>query len=796
MAVLPNVVACAAGAFTFSPGMALASDCQACSADSVFDGLSPGQCVCRRGSQDTVGSCAPCISPLMKANNTDAPCAPCAANFEWRNATSCQECPTHATAAAGGVCVCTAPRVRQGQVCQACASDSYLAVATALCVSCPPFSSTRGVANVASMPAVDSCQCDAGYVRGRTLGNASAHCEPCAPGTFVLDGLCTACPAGATSGAASANASACACDASTCKVGLWTAPPTQQCAGECEDAPAACSACLPGSAKAAASGEGNLERCQLCPLHTFESDAGAAECESCHSSRHTLEPGATSPDACECVAGSEDVEGEAACELCLAGHFKAERGDYSCSACAVGSFSEHDGASTCLACTEHSPIRHANTTAHMASNSAHNCTCAAGYFQGASGCEPCAVGSFSDYPGLAACLFCGSTVRNSSALHNTYGLGPAAATSHAHCVACPRFAGQDHAAVSALAPMQQVNDCMCFPGYDSFAASTGCVVCEAFERRLGFNNGSCAFCAAGHVFISGYQPCVPCALTQFESSRVHRLLAINSVNASLRWASSQLDCACELGHFRVDDQCHECALGQYRNDPTAAACAACPLHSFANETATLACRACPPNSFTNATGSVAIAQCVCAAGFEWRAALSTCRPCAPGSFNAVAGGTCAACASGSYSILEAQTACVACAAHEESVLPRASETSCVCAAGSGGPALCFPCAHAFYSPEGSAALRRPACLACPAFKNTTQMGSTVLQECLCVPGHGAVNITDPAAACAPCATGRYAPGGANDACRKCGFGAVTEPALGARAFEQCMCDARIGLRAS
>jgi len=109
---------------------------------------------------------------------------------------------------------------------------------------------------------------------------------------------------------------------------------------------------------------------------------------------------------------------------------------------------------------------------------------------------------------------------------------------------------------------------------------------------------------------------------------------------------------------------------------------------------------------------------------------------------------------------------------------------------------CQPCAHASHSTGGTATSRRPACLACPAFKNTTQMGSTVLQECLCVPGHGAVNITDPAAACAPCATGRYAPGGANDACRKCGFGAVTEPALGARAFEQCMCDARIGLRAS
>ena len=108
---------------------------------------------------------------------------------------------------------------------------------------------------------------------------------------------------------------------------------------------------------------------------------------------------------------------------------------------------------------------------------------------------------------------------------------------------------------------------------------------------------------------------------------------------------------------------------------------------------------------------------------------------------------------------------------------------------------CLVCAHGTFSPGGQANSRRPACLACPDFKNTTQLASTLLEQCLSEPGHGdAANNTDPAAACAPCATGHYAPGGANAPCRRCGFGAVTDPALGARAFEQCMCDARIGLR--
>jgi len=110
---------------------------------------------------------------------------------------------------------------------------------------------------------------------------------------------------------------------------------------------------------------------------------------------------------------------------------------------------------------------------------------------------------------------------------------------------------------------------------------------------------------------------------------------------------------------------------------------------------------------------------------------------------------------------------------------------------------CQPCAHAFHSPGGQDNSRHPACLACPAHKNTTQTASTALSDCLCAPGHGdAANNTSPTAACAPCATGHYAPGGANVPCRRCGFGAVTDPALGARAFEQCMCDARIGLRES
>ena len=75
------------------------------------------------------------------------------------------------------------------------------------------------------------------------------------------------CPPGATSEDASANSRACECDAAACKVGIWL---TQVCASECEDTPEPCDECMPGLAKAAASSEGNLERCEECAMHSFQ----------------------------------------------------------------------------------------------------------------------------------------------------------------------------------------------------------------------------------------------------------------------------------------------------------------------------------------------------------------------------------------------------------------------------------------------------------------------------------------------------------------------------------------------
>ena len=147
--------------------------------------------------------------------------------------------------------MCTAPRVLFDGACVACDVDEFLLEESLECVGCPANSGTQRLPNFNTLPAVDSCLCNAGFVRGGSgTGNASQHCVHCAAGTFERDRACVTCPAGATSEASSVNSSACACDAATCKVGVWRA---QVCAGECEDAPEPCDECLPGSAKSTAS---------------------------------------------------------------------------------------------------------------------------------------------------------------------------------------------------------------------------------------------------------------------------------------------------------------------------------------------------------------------------------------------------------------------------------------------------------------------------------------------------------------------------------------------------------------
>jgi len=731
----------------------------------------------------------------MKAIDSANSCGLCDANFVWLNSTSCASCPLQAISAPGdSACVCLPPLRMTNGTCTACQANSYLPSAGAACLACPAHSSTLGLENTLVVPGVASCLCDAGYVRaGQGAEFTGALCSPCPVATYESNGSCVRCPDQSTSSAASFDPSACGCNASLCMQTVWRG---QICSGECENMPEPCEACLVGKFKSNTSGVGNIEECEFCAQHSYQPASGAETCIACDASRHTQEPGSFTSDACQCVAGMEHIAGVQACRQCKPGHFKTERGDYNCSGCALGTFAPHEASTTCLSCAVFSQIRNANATEHMASQSVQNCTCDMGWYLDASGCVPCAVGSFKDHVSAMACSFCGSTVLGSNMLHNTYGVGLVGAISHSHCQACPLFSGQNHEQVGEMQPMQSRTDCLCFPGHDDFNTEDGCIGCEPHKTKIGFNNDSCAFCADGHAFTSSFQACVPCALLQVDTSRVHSLLVINSINVSLAWATSQYDCACELGHFRLQDQCHECAPGFFRNDPSAHSCTACALNSFASARASLVCKACPAHSFTLSNASDAVESCVCQAGYEWNTTSLQCDACAPGSYGALDGGRCELCSNTTFANESAQVSCDPCGRNEVAVLPRVSAASCVCAAGFGGPGECVACTAGSFSGGGSIALQRPACTICPDFKNTSTTQSTELKQCACIPGHGdGANDANSSAACALCVSGQYSSGGANIACKKCGYGAVTDPPLGAEKFEDCMCDARMGLLA-
>jgi len=774
-----------------------------CHVQSRVANADHSKCLCLPGFyEDQALQCVACAAPTTKAGPGDFACEACAAGTFWHSPSECLPCAANATSEARALaCVCRAPQIMRDGACGACPAGTFLE-RPGLCVSCPADSSTA-VANYESLPAVGSCLCNAGFER-LLAPNGSVRCAACAPDTYESAGACVPCGAGASSAPASSGVGACECNSTTCGVRVWD----EFCAGGCEPALPPCALCEPGHAKALVSASGNTDPCLPCPLHTFQERRGASGCEACHATRNTADRGSFLAGQCLCRGGWEHVPGAGACRACTPGHAKGDLGDYDCSACPIGTFAEEHNETECDRCDTHSPTHDANTTVAIASDSVLDCTCEQGYYgetaaaTGLEQCVPCVLGSFKDAPGFHACDFCGTTIRGSLQFHNSYGHGAAGAVDHGHCRPCPPNSGQEHAQVGPAAPMQSEADCLCMPGFDSFSAA-GCLGCGPHLVRLGFGPGTCAYCAAGHAFITAFQPCQQCVLASAGPGPgpVHVGRVINRLDPALPWATSPDDCACDLGYARQDDLCHACPLGTFRSASTDPECSPCALDFFQNTTASTACHACPPHSFTRSTGSTSVRLCVCVAGYEWDDEQRQCVACLPGHVGRSDGARCEACPDRFFSAAPAQTQCDACGAHEFSLLPRDSPGSCACDPGFGSvvgdvaDAVCSACEHGSFSAGGTEQVQRPECQDCPAFKNTSQPEQLTVGSCVCVAGHGvSLDNTDLESPCTACTSGKYAPGGANVPCVTCGFGTVTEPSLAAAAFDQCMCNARLGLR--
>ena len=130
------------------------------------------------------------------------------------------------------------------------------------------------------------------------------------------------------------------------------------------------------------------------------------------------------------------------------------------------------------------------------------------------------------------------------------------------------------------------------------------------------------------------------------------------------------------------------------------------------------------------------------------------------------------------------------ARHERADAGAPSLDHCICVPGFGdnGAGGCALCPNATFSAGGDEdGNRHPACVDCPAHRNSSR-GSTLITDCLCVPGYGAGP-----GACVPCADGLYSVGGHNNSCTSCGWGAISEPPLAATTFDACLCNAAIGV---
>jgi hypothetical protein len=279
----------------------------------------------------------------------------------------------------------------------------------------------------------------------------------------------------------------------------------------------------------------------------------------------------------------------------------------------------------------------------------------------------------------------------------------------------------------------------------------------------------------------------------------HSGFVLNSLDPSLPFGDSELDCICDVGYERkfflsyIYD-CILCPAGSSRGSQTQRYCSECDTDTFMPHRGSLECLKCPSHSSTlNLTGADNILDCVCDLGFFWNS--THCVPCEAGTYRNEIDienepTTCNLCPPDHY-CPENSVHPIACSNNEFSLSNSKIIEDCKCVEGHGrsvGSALCAACSHGFYSGRGD-----NTCETCPQHKNTSQVGSSVINQCLCIPGYGQYSSapTDP---CVICGDGFYAPGGDNIPCYSCGWGARSDPETAAVSLDQCYCDGSIGVR--
>ena len=284
---------------------------------------------------------------------------------------------------------------------------------------------------------------------------------------------------------------------------------------------------------------------------------------------------------CICNEGYTGPDG-AQCEACAAGGFKDVNGSAACTVCMRGMYSTATAAiseATCQDCP-------ASTYSGAGSGLLTNCTCNKGY-TGPDGleCAACIAGTYKDVNGSAPCSPC------SQGKYST----ETGEISESTCSQCPAYTYSAHGS-------GMLTNCTCNKGY------------------TGPDGIQCAACIAGtYKDVNGSALCVACQEGKYSTAwgaiRDATCQCCPAHSHSPSGSGRQTNCTCNAGFEGPNGQpCEGCEEGKYKSVNGTVPCALCPARShtmglvaqptctcfpetYASSTEPLVCHRCPRGAY-------------------------------------------------------------------------------------------------------------------------------------------------------------------------------------------------------
>lgn len=468
---------------------------------------------------------------------------------------------------------------------------------------------------------------------------------------------------------------------------------------------------------------------QLCPAQYYCSGINAPM-QGCayaynNDSLLTSLPGSSTSQDCVCPPGYTSVISGVAqpqCARCIQGTHKALLGNSECMLCHPNTYQPFGadpvlGNITCAPCRQHSQSPSGSTF----------CECNAGYSytQGDAACIACQPGHYKNSVQNTTCNICPFSTFNPNR----------ASVQETDCISCTEHANTTSPGSTAI------SDCHCNIGFKHPEAGnySTCIQCTPGTYNSKIHQHVCTDCSAGkashQAAAISNATCETCPSNTFSGEGQARCSMCQEFSVSVAGSKNYSECLCIAGYSGSN-------LGT---------CTACTPNTYKNTTTNIGCTSCPPNSGHSLMNASDIRSCRCNAGYT-----------------GPDGGPCEPCAIGSYKTVQSSAGCLLCGAFEttESV-GGAHESVCVCKVGysfstQGDLPACAPCKYGFFK-NASGDI---ACTACPdILENTTQLGSTRSEQCVCVAGY--TRAGGPISACSQCRSGFFKGWVGNEACSSC-----------------------------